>query len=99
MLWNELRNRKFHGFKFLRQHPIIISAFNHKKKFIIADFYCDTKKLILEVDGDIHTHLLDYDEARDILVNEMGIKVLRIKNEEVREDLKTVLEKIFQMLQ
>ena len=43
ILWVHLRNRKFHGLKFLRQHPILLPTLNDPKQFYIADFFCDSK--------------------------------------------------------
>ena len=44
ILWFELRNNKL-GAKFKRQHSI---------GGYIADFYCHTLKLVIEIDGGIH---------------------------------------------
>lgn len=41
----ELRNRQLGGFKFRRPAPM---------DRVIADFYCAERKLIIEIDGDIH---------------------------------------------
>jgi very-short-patch-repair endonuclease len=41
-LWTELRKLKSEGIIFRRQHPIDI---------FIADFYCHSLKIIIEVDG------------------------------------------------
>ena len=46
LLWNFLRGRKFHGYKFRRQHPV--------SKLFILDFYCFEKKLAIELDGIHH---------------------------------------------
>jgi very-short-patch-repair endonuclease len=40
ILWQHLRSRKLGGLKFRRQHPL------HK---YIADFYCNEKKLVIEL--------------------------------------------------
>ena len=93
-LWNVLRNRNFEGKKFLRQHPLIYENINDRKlSFFIADFYCAEHRLVVELDGKIHDFQKDYDEQRDFIINEMGIKVLRIRNEEVK-DIGEVKEKI-----
>ena len=44
ILWQKLRNRKFKGLKFNRQHPIIYDVINNRRMFFIADFYCAEKK-------------------------------------------------------
>jgi len=40
-LWEQLRNRRLSGYKFLRQHPIIYKADYKGLNYFIADFYCD----------------------------------------------------------
>jgi very-short-patch-repair endonuclease len=87
LLWAELRNRKLNGLKFRRQHPI--------DKFI-ADFYCNEKKLVVELDGGVHAEKIneEYDEARTAMLTGLNIIVLRFKNEDVINDIKDVLKKI-----
>src|SRR5688500_3844306 len=73
--------------KFRRQHPI--SNF-------IADFYCHPIKLVIEIDGDIHDveEIKQYDEAREQSLKELGLNILRFKNEEVFKNSNVVLAKI-----
>ena len=54
VLWEELRNRKLGGYKFLRQHPIVYNPNGSGSKYFVADFYCVLKKTVLEIDGPIH---------------------------------------------
>ena len=84
LLWQKLRGRKFFGLKFLRQHPIIYDLINYKPLFFIADFYCASKNIIIEVDGKIHDFQKDYDERREEILINMGLRVIRFKNEEIR---------------
>jgi very-short-patch-repair endonuclease len=93
-MWKFLRNRKLDGFKFLRQHPIKVWETDGRSHFYYADFYCSEKKLVVEIDGLIHAMQEDYDQARDHIMLELKLKVLRITNEEVSSDLKKVLQKI-----
>ncbi len=74
ILWEHARKKKISGYKLLRQQPIIYKEIDEKKYFFIADFCCYQSKLIIEVDGGIHTLQKDYDEARDFIVAEMGFK-------------------------
>ncbi len=87
LLWEELRNRKLIGLKFRRQHPL--------DKFIV-DFYCNEKKLVVELDGAVHNEKInkEYDEARTAMLAGLNIIVLRFKNEDVTNNLKEVLKKI-----
>ena len=98
IIWEEVRNKRVKGFKFLRQHPIIIGSFDRKKNFYIVDFYCAEKKLVIEVDGAIHNRQKHYDNVRNIAMNEMKLTVLRFKNSDVRNNLKGVLETIIEKL-
>jgi very-short-patch-repair endonuclease len=93
LLWEKLRNRKLDGFKFLRQHPIIYKADYKGLNYFVADFYCDEKKAVIELDGSVHDENTEYDQFRDSEMKEMGIKVLRIRNEELI-NLKEVLSRI-----
>ena len=92
-LWKELRAKRFHGLKFLRQHPIIYQLYRNKPDYFIADFYCAKKKLVIEVDGKIHEFQKGYDQHRDEILNSLGLTVLRIKNEEFT-DIFEVLKRI-----
>jgi very-short-patch-repair endonuclease len=87
-LWWYLRGQKL-GAKFKRQHSI---------GGYILDFYCPEKKLIIELDGEVHNseEAREYDTVRDKYFIELGYKVLRFKNEEVEDKNKIegVLEKI-----
>lgn len=93
-VWGELRNRHLLGFKFLRQHPMVVNSYNSKTGFYIADFYCSEKKLVVEIDGLIHTFQVDYDKARDEIMSELGLIVLRITNDEIEKNVYEVLNKI-----
>lgn len=54
-LWSALRRRQIDGLRFRRQHPI--------ERFIV-DFCCVEKRLVIEVDGEVHRFTEDYDRAR-----------------------------------
>ena len=64
-LWEQLRNRRLSGYKFLRQHPIIYKVDYKGLNYFIADFYCDSKKAVIEIDGLIHDEKEEYDQFRD----------------------------------
>ena len=100
LLWQELRAHRFKGFKIRRQHPIVYQQIQFRKYFYVADFYCGRKKLVIELDGKIHEfpENKEYDNARDALMKDMGLKILRIKNEELM-NMEKVLQKIDDVLQ
>ena len=83
-LWQSLKGNKLDE-HFRRQH--IIDRF-------IADFVCISKKLVVEVDGDIHDYQKEEDAARTERLNELGYKVIRFKNEYVIGDIENVITEI-----
>ena len=91
-LWSRLRNRRLHGFKFVRQEPV---------GPYFADFCCREEKLILEVDGATHSSDDDraHDERREAFLKREGYRVLRAYNAEVYENLDGVLETILATLE
>jgi len=93
LLWQKLRGRRFSGLKFLRQHPIIYELVNDERKYFIPDFYCAEKSVIIEVDGKIHEFQKEKDEHSEEILKEMGLRVLRIRNEELI-NIYAVLKKI-----
>ncbi|WP_421774384.1 endonuclease domain-containing protein [Gracilimonas sp.] len=95
-LWKYIRNRQLGGYKFLRQKPFVHEQHHYRRYFYIADFYCTELKLVVEVDGKIHDFQKEYDYQRGVVLNELGLKVLRIKNEELA-DIDRVLEKILEV--
>ena len=94
ILWRYLRRKQLEGRKFLRQHAIIYDTVGNEHFFYVPDFYCTTEKLAVELDGEIHKFTKKHDQKRDETLTEMGIRVLRIKNEEVTENIENVLSKI-----
>ncbi len=96
-LWNVLRNRRFFGKKFLRQHPVIF-PYQSRKRFFVADFYCHEAGLVVEIDGKIHDFQKDYDRLRTHIMNELGMKVVRFRNEQIDTGMEEVLEKLHQMM-
>ena len=93
IFWNAVRNRKFQRLKFYRQHPLFITH-NDKECFFVADFYCHQRRLVIEIDGKSHDDQKEYDKLRTGLINEYGVAVLRIRNEELERDVRTALGKI-----
>ena len=87
ILWQHLRANRLNGLHFRRQQ--IIDGF-------LADFYCHAAALVVEVDGKIHEQQVEYDAERDKVLSARGLRLLRIKNEEVRQELDKVLMRIVQ---
>ncbi len=89
IFWNKVRNRKFLGRKFYRQHPIFFDLLG-KESFYIADFYCHEEKLVVELDGKIHDLQIENDKLRTGIIEEKGIKVLRFNNNEIEKNIDEV---------
>ncbi|MBC8385585.1 MAG: endonuclease domain-containing protein [Candidatus Cloacimonetes bacterium] len=90
LFWEIVRNRQIKNVKFNRQFPIYFE-YDGLKRFFIADFYCHEKKLIIEIDGGIHEQQKDYDELRTVIINELGITVIRFNNEIVLNNTDEVI--------
>jgi very-short-patch-repair endonuclease len=84
-LWAAVRGQQIRGLPFRRQHP--------GGRFIL-DFYCPRKKLCVELDGAIHDDQQEQDAARTEALAAHKIKVIRFRNEEVLDDLPSVLQRI-----
>ena len=89
MLWDKIKYNKL-GVKFRRQHPML---------FYIADFYCYSLKLVIEIDGPIHQFREEEDDARTKAIEEAGNIVIRFSNEDVINDLDNVLNQIRQIIE
>ncbi|MFM6208642.1 endonuclease domain-containing protein [Planktothrix sp.] len=85
ILWEQLRRNNLNGLHFRRQQ--IIDGF-------IVDFYCHQAQLVIEVDGEIHDLQVESDQERDAILAARGLKILRIKNQEIRHNLQSALQKI-----
>lgn len=90
LLWEQLRRRRFPGHRFRRQHPI---------GGYIADFFCHSARLVIEIDGAVHDLQKGYDAGRDAWLRAQGYTVLRFRNEKVLGDLEGVLQAIRQRLE
>ena len=91
VLWNTLKAKGV-GLKFRRQH--IIEDF-------IVDFFCNEKKLTIELDGGYHRvpEQMKKDEERTARLQEVGYTELRFTNEQVLCDIDNVIKEIIQAAQ
>ena len=86
-LWYYLRNRHFCGIKFLRQK--IIGGY-------IVDFVSLEIKLVIELDGSQHNEQYHYDQIRTEILKQQGFEVIRFWNNDVLNNIDSVLEVIWQ---
>jgi len=84
VLWNELRGNKL-GVHFRRQQ--VIAGF-------IVDFYCHKIGLVIEVDGDIHNLQKEEDARREKVLKELGLRIIRFRNDEVENNLAGVITRV-----
>ena len=84
-LWPHLKANKLRGLHFRRQQ--VIEGF-------IVDFYCHSAGVVIELDGGIHEHRREYDDARDAVFSSMGLTVLRYPNAWVFTGLHRMLDEI-----
>ena len=89
ILWDQLRANRFGDFHFRRQQ--VIDGF-------IVDFYCHKAGLVVEVDGPIHEEKVEYDLERARILTGRGLRILRVKNEEIRKDISSVLTRLRMLL-
>ncbi len=85
LLWDLLRNRKYMNLKFRRQH--VVNGF-------FLDFYCAKLKLAIEIDGPIHNDKKEYDCARQQLIEQRGLRFIRVSNYDVINNINHIFELI-----
>lgn len=87
LLWQNLRDRGLEGFKFRRQFSV---------GPLVLDFYCPELKLAIEVDGYSHDseEARKYDAERQEIIETYRIAFLRIRDEEVNENIEKTLDMI-----
>ncbi len=88
-LWALLRGSPA-GVRFRRQHPV---------GPYVADFYCPSAKLVIEIDGLIHDSAdgADRDAARDAYMRELGLDVIRIAASAVLTDPVSVADSLVRL--
>jgi very-short-patch-repair endonuclease len=91
-LWMLLKKSQLGSNKFCRQHSV--------GRYIV-DFYCPSKRLAIELDGDSHftDEAQEYDRERTIFLNTLNIRVLRFHNTDVYENLDAVYDRILEELE
>ena len=85
VLWQHVRRNALNGLHFRRQQ--VIDGF-------IVDFYCHACGLVVELDGKVHDAQSDADVERDQVLAARGLRVLRVTNDEIRNNLSGVIARI-----
>ncbi|MFD1611272.1 endonuclease domain-containing protein [Sphingomonas tabacisoli] len=86
--WRHVSNSRLGCFKFRRQQVI---------GFFIVDFFCPSRGLIVEIDGD--THDQPYDARRDGFMVQQGFQTIRFTNTDVMQNMDGVLQVTLATLQ
>ena len=90
-MWFVLRDKSLCDLKFRRQ--VSIGRY-------IADFVCQEKKLVIELDGSGHLQEdnIKHDKVRQTFIEGEGYKILRFYNSDVFNNIEGVLESIYQFV-
>ena len=91
ILWFSIRQNQIAGAKFRRQFTI---------EPYIVDFYCREVNLVIEVDGDVHADQkqIEHDRRRTNYLESKGLRVFRVNNNDIRDNLNGVLAKIYELV-
>lgn len=82
-------------YQFLRRHPL---KFRRQQQIgpYIADFYCPSARLVIELDGGAHYEPggMEYDRWRDTFISAHNIHILRFTNTQIDREFPAVCEMI-----
>jgi len=82
LFWQQVHKGVFHKIDFDRQR--IIGNF-------IVDFYVKKLGLVVEIDGSSHDEKQEYDAKRQKYLEELGLRVYRITDFDVKNNLDIVM--------
>lgn len=82
LFWQQVHKRLFYKIDFDRQR--IIGNY-------IVDFYVKTLGLVVEIDGSSHDDKVEYDTKRQTYLENLGLKVYRIQDIDVKKNLSFVM--------
>lgn len=85
LLWTFLKGRQLRGYDFHRQKPI---------DEYIVDFFCSELSLAIEIDGLSHIGKELYDSKRQDRLEQLGVKFLRFKDEDVFYNCEYIVKEI-----
>ena len=90
--WEGVRAGKIEDVKFRRQYGV--------GPYII-DFFIPSQNIAIEVDGSIHNlpRVQENDRNKDAFLKNNGIKVIRFSNEQVLNELDTIIEELKTILE
>ena len=82
VMWEKVLRKKQLWRKFTRQKPLWP---------FIADFYCASLMLAVEIDGSVHENSIVEDIHRTDVINDLWVVVVRYDNEQVINELESVI--------
>ncbi|MBK8805523.1 MAG: endonuclease domain-containing protein [Bacteroidales bacterium] len=85
LFWQQVHKHKFHGIDFDRQR--IIGNY-------VVDFYVKTLGIVIEIDGSSHNNKAEYDAARQQYLEDLGLKVHRISDSDVKKNIQVVMQEL-----
>ena len=85
LFWRQVRAKQFHNLDFDRQR--IIGNY-------IVDFYVKALGLVVEIDGISHENKVEYDAERQIFLENLGLKLFRTTDGEVKLAILYVMEQL-----
>jgi very-short-patch-repair endonuclease len=91
LLWSKIRRKQIRQYQFYRQRII---------RNYIVDFYCPKARLVIEIDGGQHysEEGVELDKLRDKHLADLGLRVVRLSNMDVLQNIDGVLEYIYEYL-
>ncbi|WP_299432598.1 endonuclease domain-containing protein [uncultured Aquimarina sp.] len=88
VFWGNVRKKQL-SVQFFRQFPILE---------YVVDFYVKEIGLAIEIDGNSHNNRFLEDSHRQSRIEELGMKFIRFTNEQVLNDLETVLVELGEVI-
>jgi very-short-patch-repair endonuclease len=92
LLWEKMKRKQINGYDFHRQKPL---------GDYIFDFYCFELKLLIECDGESHTHYETQkkDRYKEEYAKSIGFYVLRFDDVDVINNIDGVLKVIYDYIE
>ena len=85
LFWQQVRAGLFYKIDFDRQR--IIGNY-------IVDFYVKALGLVVEIDGISHENKIEYDRARQLYLESLGLKIFRVTDGAVKSNILIVMEEL-----
>ncbi|MFY8129354.1 MAG: endonuclease domain-containing protein [Chitinophagaceae bacterium] len=89
LFWKQVRNKSFYQIDFDRQR--VIGNY-------IVDFYVKSLGLVVEIDGVSHEGKIEYDQERQAFLEQLGLKVFRVTDAEVKKVILDVMDNLAEFI-